>query len=135
MEGKESFFVRICWQPCCLTPGLEFRPVALRPTLSSGLPFTTNTNIIALRQKKTKGIIDLRSTSSVAQKNGKFSPGNCSALGSQKSSRVVRTTLRSASPTGHYLFFIELIAKLHGRARSPRAPSMPLISQGRTVRR
>jgi hypothetical protein len=33
--------------------------VALRPTLSSGLPFTTNRNIIALRTKKTKEIKDL----------------------------------------------------------------------------
>ncbi len=51
--------VHICWQPCCPALGSGVRPEALRPALSSGLPFSTNNVIIAVKGEKIKKIKNL----------------------------------------------------------------------------
>ena len=51
---KEAAFAR---QPCCHVPCRKFRPVALRPTFSDGLPFSAKLNSQGVAKAMTMPVI------------------------------------------------------------------------------
>jgi hypothetical protein len=77
-------FVHICWQPCCPALDSGIRPEALRPALSSGLPFSTNNKYYSSRRRK-----NLENRSCSAPPKWKPRSGALDVAGSAKCQRAI----------------------------------------------